>query len=98
MKTDWAQCVICQENTEETLQCPAESQRTDVGAGYKTLADNIVRFRQLECMPLAINLERLDEGNGIEETFLSQRGRWHNVKFNSTKLRRAEKRYLPNHW
>ena len=100
VKTDWAQCVICQKNTEETLQCPAESKRTDVGAGYKTLADNIVRFRQLECMPLAINLERLDEGNGIEETFLSQRARWHtckscNVKFNSTKLRRAEKRYFP---
>lgn len=62
VKTNWVQCVICQENTEEALQCPAESKRTDVGAGYKTLADNIIRFEQLKCMPLAINLERLAVG------------------------------------
>ena len=62
----------------------------------KTLADNIVRFGQLGCMPLALNIERLDEGSGIEQTFVSEKARWHkscNTKFNITKLRRAEKRY-----
>ena len=43
VKTDWQQCLICQKNTEEALRCPAESKRTDVGAGHKTLADNIIR-------------------------------------------------------
>ena len=67
VKTDWQQCVICQKSTEEALQCPAESKGKDVGAGYKTLADNIIRFGQLGCMPIALNIERLDEGSGIEQ-------------------------------
>ena len=47
-------------------------------------------------MPVALNIERLDEGSGIEQTFVSKKARWHkscNTKFNITKLRRAEKRY-----
>ena len=58
--------------------------------------DIIVRFGQLGCMPLALNIERLDEGSGIEQTFVSEKSHWHkscNTKFNIPKLRRAKKRY-----
>ena len=75
VKTDWQQCVICQEN-REVLQCPAESKQADVGAGYKTLAENIARFRQLGCIPVTLNIERLDEGSGIEQTFVREKARW----------------------
>ena len=43
------------------------------------------RFGQLGCMPVALNIERLDEGSGIEQTFVSKKARWHkscNTKFN----------------
>lgn len=93
--TDWNLCVLCQENTGEILQCPAESKRSDVGAGYRTVAQNIIRFSDLDSMPVHIALSRLDEGGGIENVFLTRRARWHkscNAKFNSTKLKRAEKR------
>ena len=43
-KTDWNQCATCQENKNESLQCPADSKcQSDVGAGYKTLATNLVK-------------------------------------------------------
>ena len=95
-KTDWQICAICQNVTSEALQCPADTKRSDVGAGYKTLAANIEKFAKLGCMPKELCLSRLDEGNGIEETFLANKARWHKscyALYNSTKLKRAEKRH-----
>jgi len=31
--------LICHTCTKEKLQCPADSKRSDVGAGYKSFAD-----------------------------------------------------------
>ena len=98
-KTDWNLCAICQENKNESLQCPADSKRqSDVGAGYKTLATNLVKFSDLGCLPVQIDLSRLDEGGkGIEETFRKNNARWHRSCyscFNSTKVKRAEKRSM----
>lgn len=97
MKTDWEKCILCQEATSEHLQCPAESKRSDVstGRGYFTLSLNIVRFGELDELPMPIDLGRLDEGNGIEATLLKHEAKWHkscHTKFNVTKLLRAEKR------
>ena len=100
-KTNWAQCAICQANKEETLRCPADSKRSsDIGAGYKTLAANIAKFNDLGCMPTEFDLSRLDEGGGLESTFLRCKARWHKScydQFNSTKLKRAEKRRALEH-
>ncbi|KAJ7361938.1 hypothetical protein OS493_014585 [Desmophyllum pertusum] len=100
-KTNWAQCAICQANKEETLRCPADSKRSsDIGAGYKTLAANIAKFNDLGCMPTEFDLSRLDEGGGLESTFLRCKARWHKScydQFNSTKLKRAEKRCALEH-
>ena len=38
------------------MQCPADSKRSDVGAGYKTLAENILQFNELGCMPIQKSL------------------------------------------
>ena len=95
-KTDWARCAIYQQNKDESLRCPAESKRqSDVGAGYKTLAANIAKCSDLDCVPVEIDLSRLDEGDGLENTFIKCKAQWHKScydKFNSTKLKRAEKR------
>ena len=72
-KSNWQMCAICQEPTSETLQCHADTKRSDVGAGYKTLAGNNEKFAKLGCMPTDLCLSRLDESNGIEETFLATR-------------------------
>ena len=57
---------MCQKVTNEVLQCPAKSKRLDisVGQGYSTLSASI----ELHELPIPVDLERLDEGNGIEAT------------------------------
>ena len=45
-------------------------------------------------MPIDIDLSRLDEGGGLESTFLRCKAHWHKScydQFNSTKFKRAEK-------
>lgn len=97
ISTDWKKCILCQKVTTESLRCPAESIRNDVGVGlgYSTLSLNLVRFNELHEMPIPIDLNRLDDGNGLEPTLQEHKAKWHKscyLKFNTTKLQRAEKR------
>ncbi|KAG0714703.1 hypothetical protein GWK47_001512 [Chionoecetes opilio] len=98
LETDWSKCVLCQEDTSEVLHCPAESTRATQGAGYKTIAELLVGFDRIGCLPTSINLSRLDDGNGIEETLQRHKAKWHDscrLLYNRTKLQRAEKRKKP---
>ena len=72
-KTNWQICAICQEATSEALQFPADTKRSDVGAGYKNLAGNLEKFYKLGCMPTDLSLSQLDEGNGIEGTLIMRK-------------------------
>lgn len=92
---DWSKCVLCQIITKEPLQCPGESVRQDSGNGYVTLAKNLLGFNEIHEMPMDVDLTRLNDGDGIESTFRKHKARWHkscNLKFNTTKLKRAEKK------
>ena len=73
--TDWDQCVLCQKDTYEKLCCPAESQRSNVGSGYHTLADNLLTFSKIGCLPKTIDLSKLDDGEGIQTTVEHHRAR-----------------------
>jgi len=92
--TNWKLYVICQEDNEELLTCPTKSaKRKDVGSGYSSLADNLIKFNQLGELPF--KLERLDDGNGIEVTMVKNNAQYHQscrLKYNNLKLHRAEKR------
>ena len=93
---DWRKCVICQEDSpDQPLQCPARTKRVNVGAGYKTLSSNLEQFWKLGCMPVSVDLQALDEGNGVEHCLAKHNACWHkscSAKFNNTKLKRAQKR------
>lgn len=96
--TDWSKCALCQEDTSEVLHCPAESKRGTQGAGYKTIADLLVGFSRIGCLPRTINLSRFDDGEGIEATLQQHKAKWHDLcrlECNITKLQRAEKRKRP---
>ena len=61
------------------------------------MAENLLRkaFEKIGCLPKTINLSRLNEGEGIEASFQQHKAKWHDscrLKFNKTKLQRAEKR------
>lgn len=83
--TNWDTCVLCQIVTDESLQCPLRSTKRTVGSGYASLAEDILRFQTLQHMPINIDLERLNDGDGIESTLMSHRAEWHKkcrLKFN----------------
>ena len=68
---DWSLCALCQERSDKPLICPAKSKCKDIGAGYDTLGDNLSSFRSVGNQPLPIDINRLDEGDGISSTLKS---------------------------
>ena len=95
-KINWNLCVLCQENGTG-LQCPYafKSNQASVGSGYKTLAEQLVKFSELGHMPINVDIKQLDEGDGIEATMMRNHAGWHKIcriKFNQTKLDRLQKR------
>ena len=51
--------------------------RTDIGAGYDTLGDNLSSFRSVRNEPLHININRLEEGDGISNILTRNHAKWH---------------------
>ena len=93
--TDWKLCVLCQKDTKAGLECPARSSKAPVGSGYKSLAEHLIQFQMHGCMPLDLDIKRLDDGDGIEATMMNHHACWHKacrVKFSQTKLERLERR------
>jgi len=93
--TNWELCAICQEDTAESLVCPENTKRPNTGSGYKTLAGNLMQFGELGLLPRTLQLDRLDEGEGIEAALVAHKAVYHKrcmLRFNTTKLQRAQKR------
>lgn len=93
--TNWELCALCQEDTGDVLQCPVNSTKAPIGSGYKSLAEHLVKFQELGQMPIEVDMNRLDEGNGIEATLKAHSASWHKscrLKFNQTKLERLQKK------
>ena len=67
---NWKLCVLCQTETDETLQCPARSSKLLVGSGYMSLAENLNQFKDLGIVPMNLDVEKLDEETGIQETLM----------------------------
>lgn len=77
------------------MQCPANSKRRDLGAGCKSPAENLLLLNELQMVSIAITVEQLIDGSGIENTLLKNKASWHKSckdNINSTKLKRAQKR------
>ena len=62
---------------------------------YATLADNLSSLDELDSLPLSINIARLDNSTGIEETLMMHKAKWHKtcyVMCNKTKVDRIRKK------
>ena len=87
-KTNWALCALCQEEKKENLMKNTEN-------GYKTLSINLPELHKYHALPLNINIDRLDDGSGIEQTLTKNNARWHKTcsKYVSKlHVQRAQKR------
>ena len=67
---DWSKCFLCKLQTSEKLQNPSPD-------GYKTIVDNLLQFRDLNELPVDIDISLLDNGSGIEESVLSNDAKCH---------------------
>ena len=94
---DWNLCLLCQDDNEEQLQCPADSKRSNIGAGYVTLSENLIKFNEIGCLPKSVNLNALDDGTGIANTLVQNHAKYHKscyLRYNSTMLKRVQKQQL----
>ena len=44
----------------------ALSIQSDIGRGYKSLANNLVKFNELRQLPRTLQFDRINGGSGIE--------------------------------
>lgn len=91
---DWSLCILCQERKDERLQCPAESKRTNSGAGYLTLEKDLLGFKEHGSWPISVDAKHLDDGDGIGMTIARHSAKWHpscRLKCSSSRLARIQK-------
>ena len=94
---DWSKCLFCQRDTGKKLVCPADYSDRFKGAGYKTIGEALQAFNDLGCLPKDVNLTRMDDGDGLEQTFVSRRAKFHtacSLKFNKNEIQHATKRKM----
>jgi hypothetical protein len=94
VSTNWELCVLCQKDTGDALQCPGKNTKGTAGSGYESFTSNLHAFQELGCMPMEVDLQRLDNGSGILATLVANSAAWHKtclLKFSRMKLERAMK-------
>ena len=96
-KINWALCVICQQDRNETLTDPMLMKRKDAGGAYMSLAESLLKMNELNELPRNIQTEKLDEGKGLEADLVVNKAQWHQscrLAYNKTKVQWDEKRAL----
>ena len=93
---DWSPSVLFKDKKHEPLRFPNEALRNNlVAAGYKTLAQNLSRFKELDSLSFKVDFAALNDRWGLAESFQKNNAIWHRscfMKCNNTELKRAEKR------
>jgi hypothetical protein len=91
---DWKLCVICQESTKESLQCPSnlKPSHTGFGKGYVSFSEIVDKFTTSGiCFPAPIKLNSLKGKTSMVETLSKNNAKWHKTcrnKFTELKLDR----------
>ena len=95
-ETDWRKCCLCQTDKKEELKSPpthyACSPEND---GYSMIATNVPLFQAINQQPIRLDMSRLDDGGGIEETLRRNNAKYHRscrLMFSNSKLEHARKR------
>ena len=51
-------------------------KKEDIGKGYQSLADNLAKFDELGKLPRTLQLDRINEGQGIEAAMVTNEAKW----------------------
>lgn len=74
---DWSLCVLCQKQSPGHLIDPRNCRSQEKPKGYSTLANNLEELHCLNSLPFNIDISRLDDGSGIENTLTTNFAKWH---------------------
>ena len=91
---NWNQCILCQEDKYEALRCPANSKNQD-DPGYKTLAEDLLKFDAHGFTFHPFDLSELNDGSGVESTLFLHQAKWHKscrLRCNKNEFQRKLKR------
>ena len=83
---DWKLCIIFQNKTREPLRCLVMSKRKDVGASYASFARNLEEFHKIGSVPGHLNVEQLNQGQGIEHGLKERKALCHKTCRNSVEI------------
>ena len=83
------------------LLIPLKHKRKDVGASYSSFAKNLEEFQKIGSVPVNLNVDELNNGQGIAETLQQRKAQWHKTcrnAFSNIKLERAKKGNMKMTW
>ena len=77
--TDWKLCLFCQLKTNEPLTDPTNNYKKsyDTNRTYQELARRIQTLSDLNYLPSFVDVNRIDNGDGIEQTLVINKAKWH---------------------
>lgn len=97
-ETNWSLCCICQEVKDDTIIDPSLNNTKGLFSGYQTLSTNLPEFHKINCLPMTLDIKRLDDGNGIFLTLQRHRAIYHKnkcfLKFANSKLEKAKQKQI----
>ena len=93
-ETNYELCALCQKEIDDVKMNPSERKGLNRASGYATLARNIPEFNKIGKMPLDLDIDRINDGSGIENTLQKNKAFYHkscHKQFCNMKLERAQK-------
>ena len=91
---DWTLCCLCQEQTNEKLQCSAATTSSDPQSAYRELAGRIKAFQSIEMMPMPLNVSAVECYTDLSQSLFTNSAKFHKswkLRFTQVKLDRAIK-------
>ena len=88
--TDWEKCFLCQ---AEYLQSSIGARSVDPQQSYNDLAERFIQFKEINMLPIPVNIEKLAEGEELGNSLLKHGGKFHKMcrlKFGKEKLNKAK--------
>ena len=59
---DWEKCFLCHDDLAESLQSSIGARSVDPQQSYNDLAERIIRFKEINMLPMPVRIEKLAEG------------------------------------
>jgi hypothetical protein len=75
-QTNWTKCCLYQQKKKEDLKSPPSSY-TIKADGYTNIATNVPLFHAINALLIKLDPQRLDEGEGIENTLRRNNAQYH---------------------